>query len=52
MPKGIIQSMRRGGVRKPHALLNAAGVKEGDSTATVKRKLAAKAAKHESRRKK
>jgi len=39
MPKAIIESMRRGGVRNPHALLNAAGYREGDSEAETKAKL-------------
>lgn len=49
MPEGIIKSMRRGGVKNPYALLNAAGVKEGDTEETVKRKLAAHAQSAEAR---
>jgi hypothetical protein len=37
----MIESMRRGGVRNPYALLNASGYKEGDSEETAKKKLAA-----------
>jgi hypothetical protein len=39
MPKRIIESMKRGGVDNPYALLNAAGYKEGDSEKTTKSKL-------------
>lgn len=39
MPKAIIAKMKRGGVRNPYALLNAAGYKEGDSEAETKAKL-------------
>jgi hypothetical protein len=41
MPKAIIESMKRGGVDNPYALLNAAGYHEGDSEQTVKAKLSA-----------
>jgi hypothetical protein len=47
MPKEIIESMKRDGVRNPYALLNAAGWKEGDSSAETKRKLS----KYQKRRK-
>ena len=39
MPKAIIASMKRGGVKEPYALLNAAGWKEGDSDKMTRKKL-------------
>lgn len=39
MPKHMIESMKRGGVRNPYALLNASGYSEGDSAETAKKKL-------------
>ena len=41
MPKAMIESMKRGGVRNPYALLNASGYQEGDSEKTAKKKLSA-----------
>ena len=39
MPKAMIESMKRGGVDNPYALLNASGWREGDSEKTAKSKL-------------
>ena len=39
MPKEIVEGMKRGGVDNPYALMNAAGVEHGDSSATAKTKL-------------
>ena len=39
MPEAMIKKMKRGGVRNPYALLNAAGYREGDSEKTTKEKL-------------
>jgi len=39
MPKAIVESMKRGGVKSPYALLNAAGWKEGDTESETKKKL-------------
>lgn len=39
MPKEIVEGMKRGGVDNPYALMNAAGIKRGDSTATAKARL-------------
>lgn len=39
MPKGIIESLKRSGVKEPYALLRAAGWKEGDTEAVTKKKL-------------
>ncbi len=39
MPKEIVEGMKRGGVDNPYALMNAAGIKHGDSTATAKTRL-------------
>ena len=41
MPKRIIRRMRQGGVDNPHALLRAAGYREGDSEQVTLRKLRA-----------
>ena len=39
VPEGIVRSMKRGGVKEPWALLNAAGWKEGDSEEQTRDKL-------------
>ena len=46
MPKALMEKMKRGGVRNPYALLNAAGYEEGDSEAEAKRKLRSHAKAH------
>jgi len=39
LPKRMIDEMKRGGVRNPYALLNAAGYREGDSEEAARAKL-------------
>ncbi len=39
MPEEMVKSMRAGGVDNPYALMNAAGIKHGDSMKKAKRKM-------------